>query len=123
MSMVQLVMPASTTPAMLTLPTLSSAVPASPSPPACTLTLSPDVRPIVFATTEGTDLKELDSSAPMEHSSISTCSGASSGTQSTAARPSPSTVSTQTPCSIPTFPNPSWTSTGTSSHLLWLLMR
>merc|ERR1719209_2035123 len=50
----QLVMPALTTLAMRIPLTPSSAVPASPSPPACTLTLNPDVRPIVFATTEGT---------------------------------------------------------------------
>merc|ERR1719266_2608165 len=106
---------------MPTPPTLSSAAPASPSPLACTLTMNPDVRRIASATTEGTDLREPASSAPTEHSSISTCSGASSGTQLTAVLPSPSTVSTQTPCSIPICPNPSWTSTVTSSHLLsWL---
>merc|ERR1719412_887923 len=121
-STAQLVMPVWTTPAMLTHPTLSSAAPASPSPPACTLTLSLDVRLIEFATTEGTDLKEPALSAPTAHSSISTCSGASSGTQLTAARPSPSTASTLTPCSIPTCPNPSWTSTETLSHpLLWVM--
>merc|ERR550517_2243887 len=123
MSTAQLATPAWTTPAMLTHPTLSSAAPASPSPPACTLTLNLDVRRIAFATTEGTDLKEPASSAPTAHSSISTCSGASSGTQLTAARPSPSTASTLTPCSIPTCPNPSWTSTETLSHLLLWLMR
>merc|ERR1719412_1792492 len=121
-STAQLVMPVWTTPAMLTHPTLSSAAPASPSPPACTLTLSLDVRRIAFATTEGTDLKEPALSAPTAHSSFSTCSGASSGTQLTAARPSPSTASTLTPCSIPTCPNPSWTSTETLSHpLLWVM--
>merc|ERR1719278_568782 len=119
-STAQLVMPAWTTPAMLTHPTLSSAAPASPSPPACTLTLNPDVRRIASATTEGTDLREPASSAPTEHSSTSTCSGASSGTQLTAALPSPSTASTQTPCSTHTCPSPSWTSMETLSHPLWL---
>merc|ERR1712037_284909 len=117
-STAQLAMPAWTTPAMLTLPTLSSAAPPSPSPPACTPTPNPDVRRIGCATTEGTDPRELALSAPTEHSSTSTCSGASSGTQSTAARPSPCTASTQTPCSTPTCPNPSSTSTETLSHLL-----
>merc|ERR1719234_553484 len=92
MSTGQLVMPASTTLAMPTPPTLSSAAPTSPSPPACTLTLNPGVRRIAFATTEGTDLREPVSSAPTEHSSIRPCSGASSGTQLTAAQPSPSTA-------------------------------
>merc|ERR1719209_1529810 len=119
----QLVMPALTTLAMRIPLTPSSAAPAFPSPPACTLTLNPDVRRIASATTEGTDLREPASSAPTEHSSISTCSGASSGTQLTAARPCPSTASTLTPCSIPTCPNPSWTSTETLSHLLLWLMR
>merc|ERR550517_1020780 len=123
MSTGQLVMPAWTTLAMRIPLTPSSAAPASPSPPACTLTLNPDVRRIAFATTEGTDLRELASSAPTGRSSISTCSGASSGTQWTAARPSPSTVSMQTPCSTPTSQNPSWTSTATSSHLPWWLTR
>merc|ERR550517_1277051 len=123
MSTGQLVMPAWTTLAMRIPLTPSSAAPASPSPPACTLTLNPDVRRIAFATTEGTDLRELASSAPTGRSSISTCSGASSGTQWTVARPSPSTVSTQIPCSTPTSQNPSWTSTATSSHLLWWLTR
>merc|ERR550525_1549926 len=81
MSTGQLVMPAWTTLAMRIPLTPSSAAPASPSPPACTLTLNPDVRRIAFATTEGTDLRELALFAPTEHSSISTCSGASSGTQ------------------------------------------
>merc|ERR550517_1294847 len=123
MSTGQLVMPASTTPAMLTPPTLSSAAPAFPSPLACTQTLNPDVRRIASATTGGTDLREPASSAPTEHSSISTCSGVSSGTQLTAALPSPSTASTQTPCSTHTCQNPSWTSTETLSHLLWSPMR
>merc|ERR1719266_1907913 len=106
---------------MPTPPTPSSAAPAFPSPPACTLTLNPDVRRIASATTGGTDLREPASSAPTEHSSTSTCSGASSGTQLTAALPSPSTASTQTPCSTHTCQNPSWTSTETLSHLLsWL---
>merc|ERR1719234_2053169 len=118
MSTGQLVMPASTTLAMPTPPTLSSAVPTSPSPPACTLTLNPGVRRIAFATMVGTDLREPALSAPTEHSSISTCSGASSGTQLTAAQPSPSTASTQTPCSIPTCQNPSWINTEMLSHLL-----
>merc|ERR1719234_1152274 len=77
---------------MPTPPTLSSAVPTSPSPPACTLTLNPGVRRIAFATTVGTDLREPALSAPTEHSSIRPCSGASSGTQLTAAQPSPSTA-------------------------------
>merc|ERR1719234_1302582 len=104
---------------MPTPPTLSSAVPTSPSPPACTLTLNPGVRRIAFATTVETDLREPASSAPTEHSSISTCSGVSSGTQLTAAQPSPSTASTQTPCSTLTCQNPSWMSTETLYHLLW----
>merc|ERR550517_1865345 len=123
MSTVQLVMPASTTPAMPTPPTPSSAAPAFPSPPACTLTLNPDVRRIASATTGGTDLREPALFAPTEHSSTSTCSGASSGTQLTAALPSPSTASTQTPCSTHTCQNPSWTNTETLSHLLWSPMR
>merc|ERR550517_2467843 len=123
MSTGQLVMPASTTPAMLTPPTLSSAAPAFPSPLACTQTLNPDVRHIASATTGGTDLREPASSAPTEHSSTSTCSGASSGTQLTAALPSPSTASTQTPCSTHTCQNPSWTNSETLSHLLWSPMR
>merc|ERR550517_1973945 len=123
MSTGQLVMPAWTTLAMRIPLTPSSAAPASPSPPACTLTLNPDVRRIAFATTEGTDLREPASSAPTEHSSTSTCSGASSGTQLTAALPSPSTASTQTPCSTHTCQNPSWMNTETLSHLLWSPMR
>merc|ERR1719234_1783396 len=103
---------------MPTPPTLSSAVPTSPSPPACTLTLNPGVRRIAFATTVGTDLREPASSAPTEHSSIRPCSGVSSGTQLTAAQPSPSTASTPTPCSTRTCQNPSWTNTETLSHLL-----
>merc|ERR1719234_2071854 len=123
MSTGQLVMPASTTPAMPTPPTLSSAVPTSPSPPACTLTLNPDVRRIAFATTVETDLREPALFAPTEHSSIRPCSGVSSGTQLTAAQPSPSTASTQTPCSTPTCQNPSWMNTETLSHLLWSPMQ
>merc|ERR1719361_3147601 len=116
MSTGQLDTPAWITLAMPTLPTLSSAAPPSPSPPACTLTLNLAVRRIASATTEETDLREPASSAPTEHSSINTCSGVSSGTQSTAAQPSPSTASTPTPCSTRTCPSPSWTSMATPSQ-------
>merc|ERR1719507_852998 len=116
MSTGQLDTPAWITLAMPTLPTLSSAAPPSPSPPACTLTLNLAVRRIASATTEETDLREPASSAPTEHSSINTCSGVSSGTQSTAARPSPSTASTPPRC-----PTPSWTSTATPSQW-WLTL-
>merc|ERR550532_670492 len=121
MSTGQLDTPAWITLAMPTLPTLSSAAPPSPSPPACTLTPNLAVRRIASATTEETDLREPASSAPTEHSSINTCSGVSSGTQSTAARPSPSTASTPTPCSTRTCPSPSWTSTATPSQW-WLTL-